>query len=669
MGAIAQIPTHTHRVRCGTFCAVALRIQAAGSTNIHVRLGGEQLEMNPTIRYELRPGEWRPDPPHVGYSCDRSGLVALLGEEQRAKPWAQGESNAGPIITVQGRALQCPATPQELAWLTPLATAAPYGQRERTLLDPAVRDARQIGAEHIKLEGDAWDQLRAQMLRTAALEMGLTDASLELKPLKLLIYGPGGHFSAHADTEKTPAMVASLALIVPSAYDAGALKVEHAGETISIGAGGAPAWRWGAWYADCRHWLERVEKGVRIALTFAIRIDTDTPLATRRPSNRELGWVLWGRSYAQWHTEWAARGSRAHAGREQYGQKMVWVLEHRYTESGLRANLLKGRDRELASVLIDEVPGEAGEACYLGWLQIREIGQARTAQNRGWEDETFNGGEDEDETEDDGPPESMWWTDPIEPWLEEPTPLSTRRHATPQLHLRHVARQNVWIEDLRSATGEPTGHGPIEVLDGELVPPGALDSATPAGARVYEATGNEGAALELQYRHAVLVTWRRNDATLAMLARCGGRAAIAVELDERLAGLRGEHNRKTRPEDVIALWREAVNTDGGGPEGQAHRIVLDTIDEGCDEGQREDLRNDYVLRVAGIDLDTQAVPKLVSWISERLEANNAMDAWVRALRPACGRCRRDTGDGGCASAAARTVRGRTNPEARHRAGK
>lgn len=75
---------------------------------------------------------------------------------------------------------------------------------------------------------------------------------------------------------------------------------------------------------------------------------------------------------------------------------------------------------------------------------------------------------------------------------------------TPELHLDAVARHNAWIEGLRSLDGKAVDHGPIEVLDGELAPPWALSHAVPDGARLYEATGNEGASLELRYRSAVL---------------------------------------------------------------------------------------------------------------------------------------------------------------------
>ena len=88
----------------------------------------------------------------------------MLNDEQRARPWTQGESDAGPAIKVQGRALGCPPNARDLAWLEALATPAPYGQGERTLLDPAVRDALQIGAEHVELAGTAWCYGRCEVV-------------------------------------------------------------------------------------------------------------------------------------------------------------------------------------------------------------------------------------------------------------------------------------------------------------------------------------------------------------------------------------------------------------------------------------------------------------------------------------------------------------------------
>ena len=90
--------------------------------------------MNPTIRYELRPGEWRADPPRVSYGCDRSRIVALLDDEQHANSWTQGESDAGPVIEVKERTIAGSPNAKDLELLGAIATAAPYGRGEETLL-------------------------------------------------------------------------------------------------------------------------------------------------------------------------------------------------------------------------------------------------------------------------------------------------------------------------------------------------------------------------------------------------------------------------------------------------------------------------------------------------------------------------------------------------------
>ena len=587
--------------------------------------------MDPTTRYELRPGEWRPDPPRVSYGCDRAQLVALLAKERRAMPWTQGESDSGPRVAVQDRPIECPPTAGDHEWLRAIAQPAPYGRGERTLLDPAVRNALQIEAERVTLEGEHWKTLKAQILQAVAADMGLADAELTLEPLKLLVYGPGGHFSDHADTEKTSGMIGSLALILPGPYEGGALAIEHDSDRLTAGRGGSSQWRWAAWYADCRHRLEAVESGVRLALTFAITVDPERSLKKRRASSRELGRAFWGRSYAEWHTAWAARDGRVRAGTEQYGQKLVWVLSHRYTEPGLRASLLKGRDRELARVVLGALHGEA---CYLGWLQIREVGSARTPRGALWGDDELADYEiDRSEEDRDPPPGSLMRRDLEFGESSDPAPTRIVQRDTPELHLEDVSRHNAWVEDLRALDGEDVDHGPIEVLDGEVVPVGALEDAAPDGARLYEATGNEGASLELQYRRAVLVLWRRNEATLRMLARCGGRLALAVELSRRSRLPNQDHYQAGGVEEVLELWPEALATDGGGPEPRAHRLVLDAMADPREHDER--LRDRYLKRVARVDLDAEAVPTLVEWLRDRLRDGKPSPEWTDTLQRVC----------------------------------
>ena len=74
----------------------------------------------------------------------------------------------------------------------------------------------------------------------------------------------------------------------------------------------------------------------------------------------------------------------------------------------------------------------------------------------------------EEEPDNDPPPASMCGIDPIEPWPHDPAPLGIAHRETPELHLRNVARQNVWIEGLHWLNGEAIDHRPIEVLDSEM---------------------------------------------------------------------------------------------------------------------------------------------------------------------------------------------------------
>ena len=235
------------------------------------------------------------------------------------------------------------------------------------------------------------------------------------------------------------------------------------------------------------------------------------------------------------------------------------MLEHRYTELGLQSNLLKGRDRDLACLILGDPHDEAR---YLGWLHIRDVGYAEIEDGTLWTHE----GRSPEDREDEGyepPPDSLVDNDY---WYEQaPTIRRMRHRETPQLHLEDVARHHAWIDGLRTHSGERCDHGPIEVLDGEIVPWGALDDASPRVARVYEATGNEGASLELQYRSAVLVFWRRNEAILEMLARCGGRRAIAVEYTRRSPRMRAR-NEAYPIESLFNLWKQAHETDGGVPD-------------------------------------------------------------------------------------------------------
>lgn len=89
-----------------------------------------------------------------------------------------------------------------------------------------------------------------------------------------------------------------------------------------------------------------------------------------------------------------------------------------------------------------------------------------TDEDRSWEDR-------EEEEGYEPPPDSLVEHDDY--WYERDPSIRRMRHReTPRLHLEDVARQHDWIDGLRTLSGELCDHGPIEVLDGEIVPRGPM---------------------------------------------------------------------------------------------------------------------------------------------------------------------------------------------------
>lgn len=136
----------------------------------------------------------------------------------------------------------------------------------------------------------------------------------------------------------------------------------------------------------------------------------------------------------------------------------------------------------------------------------------------------------------------------------------------------------------------------------------------------------------------MLVFWRRNPATLEMLARCGGRRAIALEYTRRNRSRRAR-SEAYPVESLLNLWKRAHDTDGGVPDPVSHALLIRVLRSAEEEETRDRavdaLRDRYVERVAAVDLDAEAVPMLIEWITQRLEGGVPLDAWLRALRGAC----------------------------------
>jgi hypothetical protein len=252
-----------------------------------------------------------------------------------------------PLPHEQGEALHLASAP------------APFGWRDQTLLDPAVRHSGEISADQLGL---TWhDGAFAALQQEVAQALGVERVEAWLH--NLLIYGPGQFFKPHQDTEKLPRMVATLVLIWPSAHIGGELRAQLGEEEVRLASQQlhGDQIRWFAFYADCRHEVRPVEEGWRVALTFdlvlpAARVEPAAPPAAT-PLQQDLQAAL----RQQFALDGPAPGVRP----------WVLLLDHEYTEHGLHWDLLKGADRWRVAALRDAARA-LGLSMHLALAELHE---------------------------------------------------------------------------------------------------------------------------------------------------------------------------------------------------------------------------------------------------------------------------------------------------------
>lgn len=135
-----------------------------------------------------------------------------------------------PSILVHDEELAFPIPPSQVHYLISLAENAPYGHGEETVLDENVRESWQIDASQIHFPSKGkWPSFLNRINALIVEKLGVRSPFIA-QPCKLLIYGNGGHFKPHTDTEKIPGMFGTLIIAMPSRHEGGELIVRHAGK-------------------------------------------------------------------------------------------------------------------------------------------------------------------------------------------------------------------------------------------------------------------------------------------------------------------------------------------------------------------------------------------------------------------------------------------------------
>ncbi|MDE0005360.1 MAG: 2OG-Fe(II) oxygenase, partial [Rhodospirillaceae bacterium] len=446
-----------------------------------------------------------------------------------------------PLLEVAGvGVVPFPVPDSSVSALAERAERAAFGRGGKTVLDRTVRDTWQFSPDEVSIGGKTWTETLHEILGVVTKALGCPSGSVEAQLHKLLLYEQGGHFAPHRDSEKADGMVATLVISLPAWGKGGELVVRHRDhETwIDMRTEDPSEVTYAAFYADCEHEVRPVTEGHRLSLVFNL-VRTDSTFASAPDSGHAAdGIAEWLANYAVA----ACSGERPPVSSPdtvslRYGdgphcddpgdepseedrppEKLIWLLEHEYSEAGLSFSALKNRDDAVARTLI-EVAQRAGCATYAAILRIRQSIQA------------------------------------VDRWISH----GERRIVT--VNEEYPFEDLRWLESWAEPGGARPEFGKVPVTPDEFIPSEYLDGINADEERVEYPTTNEALSVERCYRLAVLVVWPA-DLSVDVVARGGVANAVNYLAFLRRNGARQPADRKgplAQAERLVSIWPEPVS--------------------------------------------------------------------------------------------------------------
>ena len=425
--------------------------------------------------------------------------------------------------------------------LIAVAQPAKFGRGEQTLTDTSVRDTWEITPDHVTLGGRAWEATLAAVLDGVRDELGLPPTTkLRAELHAMLVYGKGQFFLPHQDSEKDDAMVGTLVVSLPSAHTGGELAVEHCGESVTYRASKEHL-SFVAFYADCRHEVKPVKSGHRVTLTLNLLADGGTDMREAGPT-ADLARCL---------TEHFTTRAVRHYGRADLDppNRLVYLLDHEYTQRGLSWNRLKGADAERAA-LMRAAAERAGCEAVLALAEVKETWDAWPSDSDPWHGYDYYGEYGDEEEDDSGDRNGDHDDYQLNDLIDDEITLG-------------------WWTSPDGAGGEPIS---LYVPDSEVCATTPNANLTPYQSEYEGYMGNYGNTLDRWYRRAAVVVWPR-DRAFAARAEAGSQWALS-ELRARIES--GDlEGARAAAESLAPFWKRIGSQPGllrydavrsGGPE-------------------------------------------------------------------------------------------------------
>jgi hypothetical protein len=400
------------------------------------------------------------------------------------------------------------------------ARPAMFGRGEQTLTDTSVRDTWELTPDQLSLGGAGWTSLLDTALKHFRDKLGLPRAArLRAEPHSMLVYGEGQFFLPHQDSEKHDAMVGTLVVSLPSAHTGGELIIDHAGETRTYRASKEQLTLL-AFYADCRHQVTPVRSGYRVTLTFNLLADTE-PAAAETGAATELALCLTG--------HFTTPVTPRYGGSDlDQPNRLVFLLDHEYSQRGLDWRRLKGADAKRAAQL-RAAAEQAGCDAVLALAEVKETWDAEPSDDDPW---GHGYDDEEDNYEEQDPGEHR-----LNSLIDDEITLG-------------------WWTSPDGSGGEPIS---LHIPDEEVCASTPNADLEPYQSEFEGYMGNYGNTLDRWYRRAAVVIWPRDRAFTAR-AEAGSQWALR-ELRSLIET--GDLERaRVAAESLAPFWKRTATQPG-----------------------------------------------------------------------------------------------------------
>ncbi|KAL8831437.1 MAG: hypothetical protein Q9170_005286 [Blastenia crenularia] len=237
--------------------------------------------------------------------------------------------------------ISLPLRPEDATKILNTATQAPFGRGSKTIVDKSFRNTKQLDPDSFQIRNPAWTDFLEDIIRDLGVDLGYPDSptGITAELHKLLLYEKGAMFKPHKDSEKKKGMFATLVICLPSKHEGGEIVFNHHGDERIVRTSEESEFGQThiAWYADVLHEIKPVNAGYRLVLTYnLIRTQTQSGVPTSAQTivreRQMLKHIL---------QEW----KRYYEARQEMENKLVYFLDHDYSEANLCYDNLKGRDR------------------------------------------------------------------------------------------------------------------------------------------------------------------------------------------------------------------------------------------------------------------------------------------------------------------------------------